>query len=382
MRESRERSRAWRWPGRRWALAVFAGASMLGTPAGSIARQEPADKPEAPQAPARPKTGDVMPQGFMVTPMGHVEVYGRGPIPLVLVAGLACDWTVFRTFMVRNADRYTMYACTLPGFGGTEPPELLEDVPDREKNPWNIMLPNGLIALRLMIEEFGLDRPVVGGHGLGGHLALLFALDHPEMTRAVVAIDGLPAMELGMMEKHPTPQERRDHVERQVLRPMLDEDEQVFKTRMLGIARTTVIDKQRAEELAAMMNMPHRGVTMQYYIEYLISDASGRMKDLKRPLLMLLPIEPLPLSLSERRRKFGLELIGTPPHTTVVFIPECKHFVMDDAPLELDKLVDAFLQGQPVPGSFGVGHWDRPPGALPKGEPRAPEPAGAAKQGP
>ena len=54
--------------------------------------------------------------------LAHVETRGEGDTHLLLVPGLLCDWTVWESFMERNAERYTMHAVTLPGFGGTEPP--------------------------------------------------------------------------------------------------------------------------------------------------------------------------------------------------------------------------------------------------------------------
>ena len=66
--------------------------------------------------------------------LAHVERVGTGPVDLVLIPGLACDWRVWEDFLQRNARRYTMYAVTLPGFGGApaefdpdEPTPLLDD---------------------------------------------------------------------------------------------------------------------------------------------------------------------------------------------------------------------------------------------------------------
>ena len=56
------------------------------------------------------------------TPLGHVEQRGAGPTPVVLISGLACDWTVWEDFMDRNTERFTMYAVTLPGMAGTDAP--------------------------------------------------------------------------------------------------------------------------------------------------------------------------------------------------------------------------------------------------------------------
>ncbi|HWQ33597.1 MAG TPA: hypothetical protein VNQ79_12150 [Blastocatellia bacterium] len=47
--------------------------------------------------------------------LGHVEKRGRGPVPMILISDVRTDWTIWQSFMERNAERYTMYAVTLPG---------------------------------------------------------------------------------------------------------------------------------------------------------------------------------------------------------------------------------------------------------------------------
>jgi hypothetical protein len=42
--------------------------------------------------------------------LGQVEKRGRGPVPVILIADVRTDWTIYQSFIDRNAERYTMYA--------------------------------------------------------------------------------------------------------------------------------------------------------------------------------------------------------------------------------------------------------------------------------
>src|SRR3954469_18332926 len=114
------------------------------------------------------------------TPVAHVEQRGNGPVVLIMIPGLSCDWHVYDTFMSRNASRYTMLAVTLPGFGGSSPPS---------SSDW---LDNAEQAIVQLVHERKLDKPIVVGHSLGGHLVTRLAIHHPEEFRGAISIDDLP----------------------------------------------------------------------------------------------------------------------------------------------------------------------------------------------
>src|SRR5262245_47521140 len=96
--------------------AGWGQAPAPGTPA-PAPQAPPAAAPKVDQPAAAPSTG-------AVTPLGHVEVRGTGPVPVVLIPNLVMDWTIFESFMQRNSEKFTMYAVTLPGFAGSAPPPM------------------------------------------------------------------------------------------------------------------------------------------------------------------------------------------------------------------------------------------------------------------
>jgi pimeloyl-ACP methyl ester carboxylesterase len=123
------------------------------------------------------------------TPLGNlgaVEKRGRGPIPMILIADIRTDWSLYRSFMDRNAERYTMYAVTLPGYGGAPAPPRPESL-DLKTTPWWDGAEKGVISL---IEKNRLNKPVVVGMATSSYLATRLAVNHPDKIRAAVVIDG------------------------------------------------------------------------------------------------------------------------------------------------------------------------------------------------
>ncbi len=120
--------------------------------------------------------------------LGTVARVGRGPRSMILIPGLGFGGDVFGTFMEGREDRYTMYAVTLPGFGGTPAPPTPPEGTSFGEQTWT----RGATAAieRLMTAE-GIENPILVGHWLTGtQIALRLALDHPDRVAAVVLLAG------------------------------------------------------------------------------------------------------------------------------------------------------------------------------------------------
>src|SRR5882672_5194589 len=146
--------------------------------------------------------------------LGAVEKRGRGPVPMILIADIRTDWSIYRNFMDRNAERYTMYAVTLPGYGGAPAPPRPETL-DLKTTPWWDGAEKGVISL---IEKNRLNKPVVIGMAASSHLATRLAVNHPDKIRAAVVIDGnvyATFRSLANRDYPATPEERPDVLMRQ-----------------------------------------------------------------------------------------------------------------------------------------------------------------------
>ncbi|MEW5796264.1 MAG: alpha/beta hydrolase [Candidatus Zixiibacteriota bacterium] len=135
------------------------------------------------------------PPGYKTCPLGTlggVEKAGTGPQPMVLIPGLGFGGDIFRDFMTSHLTQYTMYAVTLPGMGGTPAPPSPPETVSFGEQTWTT---GALSAIEKLIQDKGLDRPIVLGHWIGGtQIALRLALSHPERVKAVILVSGSACM--------------------------------------------------------------------------------------------------------------------------------------------------------------------------------------------
>lgn len=87
----------------------------------------------------------------------EVVISGEGETTMLLISCMSCRWNTWEEFMARNGDRYTMYAVTVPGYGGTAVPEIPSNT---EATPWRDNLLKGLSDL---INAYKLKDVVVVG---------------------------------------------------------------------------------------------------------------------------------------------------------------------------------------------------------------------------
>ncbi|WP_338179963.1 alpha/beta hydrolase [Jatrophihabitans sp.] len=98
----------------------------------------------------------------------HYNEVGTGQ-PVVMLHGSgpgATGWSNFKTTLAGLSSEYRAIAVDMPGWGKSDaaPPD------DRDH----------VEALRLLLDELGLDRVAVIGNSMGGATALRFAVEHPE----------------------------------------------------------------------------------------------------------------------------------------------------------------------------------------------------------
>jgi pimeloyl-ACP methyl ester carboxylesterase len=110
----------------------------------------------------------------------HVDKFGAGPQPLVLIPGLGGGPWVWYDTIATLSPTHTLYVITLPGFDGR---------PATTERPLFASFARDFWAL---LADHKIDKPVVIGHSLGGTLAIALAAEHPDRLSAIVAADGLP----------------------------------------------------------------------------------------------------------------------------------------------------------------------------------------------
>jgi len=325
-------------PARSLMATVAVAALALGVTFASAAAGVPALA-----LPSQPKTPMAQ---VPLAPLGHVEVRGTGPIAMVLIPGLACDWTVFDTFMTRNAQKYTMYAVTLPGFGGSLPPADPRTPPTADA--WLI---NAELAVLKMIDERNLDRPIIVGHSMGAHLAYRLAARHPDKFRGAISIEGLTWVPLQDLSKgNVTTDVRKGMVEGQLGGRFRKRTDAEWKKQAAESTPQFSKNAESGERIAKMMSTVPAPVVNRYFLEHVAGDLTGEVAQIKIPTLAIIAIsdqeDALRPKLAQRSMRLG-QIADAPAITAVVF-DDTRIMVMDDRPEDLDKVIDEFLTGKAV----------------------------------
>jgi pimeloyl-ACP methyl ester carboxylesterase len=282
--------------------------------------------------------------------LGNVRKHGTGPRAMLLVPGLGFGDSIWTEFMERHAADYTMFAITLPGFGGTNPLPMPASNAAFADLAWTR---STLAAIDALIERERLARVTVVAHwSHATQIALRLALERPDRIEAVILIGG-------------------------VLRSYFDAipnmaswtlDERVRNTEMLGqrwfktVTRKTwddnnfmpwdyAVNPRRGLSLWREAQSPTLPVWIRYLLEFYAMDLSSRLKDLRVRTLVVQPgfddpgmyVEP---NLNYMRNLCQDSWRGVAASDTIQFvtIPGSRLFVMYDKPEELDREIARFLR--------------------------------------
>jgi pimeloyl-ACP methyl ester carboxylesterase len=107
--------------------------------------------------------------------MVHYEVIGRGR-PIIFVHGWVGSWRYWMSALQAASTGYRAYALDLWGFGETA----------RESTRYTV--DRQIELLDHFLNEMGIGRVALVGHGLGGVLSLMYASRFPNIVDRVMAI--------------------------------------------------------------------------------------------------------------------------------------------------------------------------------------------------
>lgn len=329
------------WMGATGLLASAVMAQGNAAPAERAPAKAPAAEASAPLPTREPA------RTWPIVPITQVAKVGSGPIPVILVPGVAGDTTVWASFMERNASRYTMHALTMPGVGESAPPPL----PDNEDFSSQPVTKSYAHALIDYIAASGLDKPLIVGHGWGGQVSLLTATWRPDLIRGVVSIDGMPIIPMADGVREVDFNDRKEQLKRSHIRQFAETTQERWNADQYTNMLDLVTDDHRARELGEMVTRTDRSFAFYTYLESVMMDLRPDMQTMRVPALFIAAIPPggFPVKI---QKSLWQKAVGGPPNTTLVFVVDCRHYVMDDAPEALDAYVSLFVNGERIPDSL------------------------------
>lgn len=118
----------------------------------------------------------------------HARVRGSGP-PLLLLHGYPQNHLMWHAAAPLLAERFTVVATDLSGYGGSLRPA---PAPDHAPHSKRAVARDQVQAMAAL----GFDRFAVAGHDRGGRVAYRMALDHPDRVSALAVLDIVPTAEV------------------------------------------------------------------------------------------------------------------------------------------------------------------------------------------
>ena len=118
----------------------------------------------------------------------HARVGGTGP-PLLALHGYPETHLMWHGCAGELAQRFTVVAADLPGYGDSHRPEPASDHMPHSKRAMGADLLQAMAAL-------GHTRFAIAGHDRGGRVAYRMALDHPDAVSSLAVLDIVPTAEV------------------------------------------------------------------------------------------------------------------------------------------------------------------------------------------
>jgi pimeloyl-ACP methyl ester carboxylesterase len=220
--------------------------------------------------------------------LGRVRTVGTGARHMILIAGMGFGDGTWEEFMQPYRESHTMYAVTLPGFGGTSPLPMPTGPTRYSATPW---IRSAVTAVQGLMEREGLQRvTLVAQWAIATQVALRVALESPQLVERVLLVSGAPreffVQTPAMINR--TLDQRKQQADAMAQR--------WFKT----VTRTTwddnnfmsydyAINPRRGLALWREAATPSVPVWVQYLLEFYASDITRDLGALQVPVLALLP---------------------------------------------------------------------------------------------
>ena len=275
------------------------------------------------------------------------QVKGNGPEVLVLVPCMSCRWTEWEEFMDRESaqGRFTMYAVTLPGFGGTPVPDLPVD---SNLTPWRDY---AVQALSNFIDEKRLEKVTLVGHSFGTMVALQMAVRrNDKVVKALVNVDG-PIESDSWTPSEKKEQLRQANVVSTSIADGFTTADGWAKFNVVGLPSGDSVPREaamRAIKIHGSFMATPKHVLIQYWRENPLIDLTADLRKLKIPIL---DIQSFTGEDQEKQKSDYLNFmkkIKSPKNVKSIFFFDTRHYVMFQRPTELENTISDFVNGKKV----------------------------------
>jgi pimeloyl-ACP methyl ester carboxylesterase len=256
----------------------------------------------------------------------YYEEHGRGR-PMVFLSETACDGEVWKIHQVPEFSRdHRVIIHDYRGTGQSSKPSI--DYTTK-------MFCDDLVGL---MDYLHAEDAIVVGHSMGGRVAQLLALDHPEKVRKLVLAStgshypktkGLPLKICKEMIEWGYEKYERDH------------------TILVGWTEEYVT--RYPEEIERYLRVRMRNLCpVEFYLRHLLArqghDTSMRLKDIKQPTLILVGEDDQNVTSEISHRQSSEILADGIPDSKLVVLPHERHSYFFTNPAEAHRIVRDFIR--------------------------------------
>lgn len=267
--------------------------------------------------------------------IAYIEAGEGNAETLVLIHGLGSNAKAWLRNMDAWGEDYHVIALDLPGYGRSTKGEL----------PYSLSFYAQVIME--MLDGLGVDRAVLAGHSMGGQIAILAGLSHPERVDQLVlfAPAGVESFETGegqWLRGAVTPEFVQDTTIRNIAVNLhanfhdTPEEAEFMITDRIRIRGASDFEEYChavSQNVGAMIDEP----------------TTGRLDEIGQPVLVVFGendgLIPNPYLHGGRTRDIGEIAAREIPDCELLMVPDCGHFVQFERPELVNDAVLEFLAG-------------------------------------
>jgi pimeloyl-ACP methyl ester carboxylesterase len=258
--------------------------------------------------------------------LGYREL-GSGPAVLLL-HGWPTSSFLWRNVMPPMARANRVIALDLPGFGGSDKPEGARYTFGYFER-----------AIDGFLDELGIEDVAMAGHDLGGPVAVHWALERPGRVTKLALLNTLvyPEFSDAVMEfvralMTPEARDRLTSPEglEEIMRLGLVDDAVVSEELLAGV-------REPFQSEQARLSLAHAGIGLELET---FAQIGKRLRELTMPVRVIYGEQDriLPDVAQTMER-----LKGDLPQADVTALPDCGHFLQEEAPDEVGRLLGRFF---------------------------------------
>jgi pimeloyl-ACP methyl ester carboxylesterase len=186
-------------------------------------------------------------------------------------------------------------------------------------------------------------HPVVIGHSMGGLMALMLAIRHPEDVSKIVIVEALPFYAV-LFNPAATVESLKPQVE-MIKQQMMAMPADQYAAMQPMMAAQMVKNPDGQKLVAASSLASDRAVSVEALVEDMQTDLRAEVSSLKTPMLMIYAVDPATQQPDPAKYEAAVQdAYKAMPNVKLTRIDDSRHFIMYDQPEKFDAAVEGFLR--------------------------------------